>query len=82
MVKEGAVAPAGLVAKRVLGGQFEVFTTAQGPLPRVVPDAWQNLWKLEDEGKLKRAYKADFEIYDHRAQDPQNAQVDIYIGLK
>jgi predicted transcriptional regulator YdeE len=82
MVKEGAVAPAGLVAKRVLGGQFEVFTTAQGPLPQVVPGAWQNLWKLEDEGKLKRAYKTDFEIYDHRARDPQNAQVDIYIGLK
>jgi predicted transcriptional regulator YdeE len=82
MVKEGTSAPAGLVAKRVVGGQFAVFTSDQGPLPKVVPGAWQKLWKLEDEGNLKRAYKTDFEIYDQRAQDPQNAQVDIYIGLK
>jgi predicted transcriptional regulator YdeE len=82
MVKDGTTPTPGLVAKHVSGGQFAVFTTDQGPLPQVVPGAWQKLWKLEDEGKFKRAYKTDFELYDQRAQDPQNAQVDIYIGLK
>jgi predicted transcriptional regulator YdeE len=82
MVKDGTEAPAGLVAKRVLGGQFAIFTSDQGPLPKVVPGAWQKLSDIEDQGKLTRAYKTDFEIYDQRAQDPQNAQVDIYIGLK
>ena len=48
----------------------------------IFPAAWQQIWKLEDLGKLKRTYQADFELYDQRAQDPQNAQVDIYIGVK
>jgi predicted transcriptional regulator YdeE len=82
MVKDGTAPPPGLVAKHVSGGQFAVFASDRGRLPEVVPGAWQKLWKLEDEGKLTRAYKTDFEIYDQRAQDPQNAQVDIYIGLK
>jgi predicted transcriptional regulator YdeE len=82
MVKDGATAPLGMVAKRVPGGQYAVMTSDRGPLPKVVPETWQKIWKLEDSGKLKRAYQADFEIYDQRAQDAQNAQVDVYVGLK
>lgn len=29
----------------------------------------------------KRKYIADFEIYDQRAADPNNAVIDIYIGM-
>jgi predicted transcriptional regulator YdeE len=29
-----------------------------------------------------RRYATDFEIYDQRAQDPNNTILDIYIGLK
>jgi predicted transcriptional regulator YdeE len=29
----------------------------------------------------KRAYLADYEVYDQRAIDPNNAVVDIYIGI-
>ena len=82
MVKEGTVPPAGMVSKRVPGGRYAVLTSEQGPVSAVVPGAWQKLWKLEDDGKLKRAYKTDFEIYDQRARDPQNTQVDVYVGLK
>jgi len=82
MVKEGTAPPAGMVSKPVPGGRYAVLTSEQGPLPTVVPGAWQKLWKLEDAGRLKRAYKTDFEIYDQRAHDPENAQVDVYVGLK
>ena len=82
MVKDGTVPPAGMAVKRVPAGQYGVLTSEKGPLPKVVPEVWRKLWKLEDSGKLKRAYQTDFEIYDQRAQDPQNAQVDIYVGLK
>lgn len=87
MVKEGTAAPDGMVAKRVPAGRYFVLSSDQGPLPKVVPNAWQKLWKLEDEGQLPRAYQADFEIYDRRSfhpqnHDPQNAQVDVYVGLK
>jgi predicted transcriptional regulator YdeE len=59
-----------------------VFTSEVGPFSKVVPDAWQEIFKLEAEGKLKRAHKTDFEVYDQRAQNPQNGQIDIYVGLK
>jgi predicted transcriptional regulator YdeE len=82
MVKNGTAAPSGMVAKQVPGGRFAVISSDKGPLPKVVPAAWQVVWKLEDDGRLKRAYQTDFEIYDKRSQDPQHAQVDIYVGLK
>jgi predicted transcriptional regulator YdeE len=87
MVKEGTAPPEGMVIKRVPAGRYLVFTSEQGPLPKVVPGAWQKLWKLEDEGKMQRAYLTDFEIYDGRSHDAQNhdaqnAQVDVYVGLK
>lgn len=81
-VKDGTTAPSGMVAERVPAGHYAVFTTEVGPFAKVIPAAWQRIFKLEDQGKLKRAYKADFEIYDQRAQNPQNGQIDIYIGLK
>jgi predicted transcriptional regulator YdeE len=82
MVKEGTTPPEGMVIKRVPAGRYLVFPSEQGPLPKVVPGAWQKLWRLEDEGKMPRAYQTDFEIYDHRSHDPQKAQVDVYVGLK
>jgi predicted transcriptional regulator YdeE len=81
-VKDSTTPPNGMVLKRVPAGQYAVFTTEAGPFAKVVPAAWQRIFKLEEEGKLKRAYKTDFEIYDERAQNPQNAQIDIYIGIK
>jgi predicted transcriptional regulator YdeE len=81
-VKEGTPPPGGMGARRVPAGEYAIITSDKGPFPRVVPAAWQKIFTLEGEGKLKRAYQTDFEIYDQRAQDPQNGQIDIYIGLK
>ena len=81
-VKDGTSAPSGMAVVQVPAGQYALFTTEIGPFSKVISEAWQRIFKLEDEGKLKRAYKTDFEIYDQRAQNPQNGQVDIYVGLK
>jgi predicted transcriptional regulator YdeE len=81
-VKEGTPPPGGMGTRRVPAGEYAIITSDKGPFPRVVPAAWQKIFTLEGEGKLKRAYQTDFEIYDQRAQDPQNGQIDIYIGLK
>jgi len=81
-VQEGTRPPDGMVAVRVPAGQYAKFTTEQGPFAKIMPAAWQHIFQLEGEGKLKRAYKTDFEVYDQRAQDPQNARVDIFLGLK
>jgi len=76
--------PPGMVAKKVPRGKYAVVTSAKGQVAQVVPQAWQRVWGLEDNKQLggARAYKADFEVYDQRSQNPQDSQVDLYVGLK
>ena len=83
-VKADAAVPPGLVQKKIPAGNYAVVTTEKGPAAKVVPAAWQLVWALEDKALLggPRAYKADFELYDSRGADPQNSQVDLYVGLK
>jgi predicted transcriptional regulator YdeE len=51
-------------------------------MPGIEIALWQKIWRQEDAGDLKRAYIADYVIYDKRSHDPANAVVDIHIGLK
>jgi predicted transcriptional regulator YdeE len=53
---------------------------AKGKMPDAIGATWTNIWK--DDAKLNRAYLADFDIYTARAQDPNNAEVDIFVGIK
>lgn len=79
-----ATAPSGMVAKTVSAGKYAVVTSERGLIPKIIVDAWQQIWSLEDQGRLggKRAYKTDFEVYDQRARDPKDSQIDIYVGVK
>ena len=83
-VSSGSAVPPGMVAKKVPKGKYAVVASAKGPAAQVVPQAWQRVWSLEDNKQLSgaRAYKADFEVYDQRSQNPQDSQVDLYVGLK
>ena len=83
-VNPGATVPAGLVLKKIPSGEYAVITTEKGPVGKVVPAAWLQIWSLEDKHQLggTRAYRADFEVYDQRAADPQNSQVEVYVGVK
>lgn len=59
------------------------FTNDAGPMPDVCVDLWKNIWKMSDHQLGgERAYIADFEVYDERAHDHQNVELDIYIGIK
>lgn len=62
---------------------YTIFTPQPGSMPKVVIDAWQSIWKMtpEDFGG-KRAYVADFEVYDMLASTPDNMTVNIHIGLE
>jgi predicted transcriptional regulator YdeE len=83
-IADGSQVPAGFVVKTVPAGNYAVVTSEKGPVAGVVIAAWQRVWDLEQKKELggTRAYKADFEFYDQRAANPQEAQVDIYLGLK
>jgi predicted transcriptional regulator YdeE len=76
--------PPGMVATKVPPGRYAIVPSATGPVSQVVPQAWQRVYSLDDAKQLggTRAYKADFELYDRRSQNPQSSQVDLYIGLK
>jgi predicted transcriptional regulator YdeE len=77
------VVPEGMVVKTVPAGRYAVFTTERGPAGKVVVETWKKIWAyFQSPANGQRAYLADFEIYDQLAADPNNAQVDIYIGLK
>lgn len=59
------------------------FTSELGTMPAVCINMWQEIWKMNsaDLGG-DRAYIADFELYDARAQDDQQIVLDIYIGIR
>jgi predicted transcriptional regulator YdeE len=74
--------PAGLVGRYVPSGRYATFVSEKGPLLQVVPQVWQRIWSMSVAALGgKRAFEADYEVYDERAQDPQNGQVDVYVGL-
>jgi predicted transcriptional regulator YdeE len=75
--------PQGMVARKVPAGKYAVFTSGKGPAEKVVPDTWRRIWAVPKSSPGgNRTYLADFELYDQRATDPRNSQVDIYIGIK
>lgn len=54
--------------------------TAKGSLIKgeAVVNTWFQIWKAD----LDRSYATDFEVYDERSKNIENAEVDIYISLK
>ena len=82
-VTSEATVPTGMVANKIPAGKYAVFTSEKGPAQQVVPALWMKINSLPH-GSVgtDRLYRADFEIYDERATDPQNLQMDVYVGIK
>jgi predicted transcriptional regulator YdeE len=82
-VTSTAVVPPGMVAKKVPAGRYAIFTSDKGPVAKVVVGTWQRIWVVpKSEPGGDRAYKADYEVYDERAANPENVQVDVHIGIR
>jgi predicted transcriptional regulator YdeE len=75
--------PASLTVKHIPAGRYAVFSSGRGPITQIVPKIWQRIWSMSPkELGGRRAFKTDFEIYDQRAANPENAQIEVYIGLR
>ena len=62
---------------------YTQFTTQSGKMPDIIISAWQEIWSMgKSDFNGERSYIADFEVYDEKASDPNNAVVDIFIGIK
>lgn len=65
------------------GQQYTKFTSLPGVMPQVVINMWRDIWAMSPANLGgARAYIADFEIYDERSHNPEQAIVDVYIGIK
>jgi predicted transcriptional regulator YdeE len=75
--------PAGMTVKHLPAGRYAVFTSEKGPVQKVVVEMWQRVWATPKSALGgDRTYKADFEVYDQRAQNPADAVVDLYIAIR
>lgn len=81
-VSEITEIPAGLVAQHVQAENRAVFESTQGSVSTIVFDLWQKIWALEDQGSLDRAYTIDYELYDERSGNREDALMEIHIAVK
>ena len=74
--------PAEMTWRKVEPATYAVLLTDKGQMPGVLQAAWDHIWHMSP-GELggKRAFVTDYEIYDKRTENSQNAQVEIHIGL-
>lgn len=69
--------PNEMVAKTFENENYRKFIAKGNILQGMVFEEWTKIWNTE----IDRKYSADFEVYGEKAQDPENAEVDIYISL-
>lgn len=70
--------PSNMVARKFHGGNYRKFV-ASGKLPDAIGKVWRSIWQQDT--SLQRAYTADFEVYDARASNFEQGEVDIYIAM-
>ncbi|VAW48534.1 bacterial regulatory protein, DeoR family [hydrothermal vent metagenome] len=59
-------------------GEYTKFVAKGNLMQGAVVNTWFKIW----ETPLKRAYKTDFEVYGEKAQNPEDAEVEIFIGIE
>ncbi|MGB6977326.1 MAG: GyrI-like domain-containing protein [Gammaproteobacteria bacterium] len=75
--------PQGFETATIPAGKYQKFTTESGKIPTVVIQAWQQIWQMSNvQLGGHRNYQTDFEVYDQRANNPNDAILDIYIGIE
>jgi predicted transcriptional regulator YdeE len=75
--------PDGMTVKNVPAGRYAVFTSERGPVQKVVVEMWRRVWETPKSALGgDRTYRADFELYDQRAQNPADAVVDLYVAVR
>jgi predicted transcriptional regulator YdeE len=77
-VSPDAVVPAGMALRQVPAQRYQVYTSERGPVWRVVPDVWKQIWQE----RLERNFIADFEVYGEQAANPDDAVADVWTGIK
>jgi predicted transcriptional regulator YdeE len=76
-VENNSDVPEGLTTLLIPAQSYLVFK-AQGEMPVCMADTWSKIWSSE----INRRFTFDFEVYDERSHDWDNAEVDIYVATE
>jgi predicted transcriptional regulator YdeE len=69
--------PEGMVGKKIPAANYYLQTAKGNVMDGIVYKEWVKIWNSD----LPRVFTADFEIYGEKAQDMQNAEIDIFIAI-
>ena len=72
------IIPDGMTSKTFQSGNYVKFVSKGDLTKGAVFAEWSKIWEMD----LDRKYTADFEIYGEKAQNPTNAEVDIFVAIK
>jgi len=75
-VSENAAIPENLKAIEIPSQNYEI-VMAKGVMTGCITEAWQKIWNSE----IPRKFGFDFEVYDERSRDWNDAELDIYVSI-
>jgi predicted transcriptional regulator YdeE len=70
--------PAEMVGKTIEEVTYTKHIAKGNIFQGIVFNEWTKIWNSD----LDRTFTADFEVYGEKAQNPENAEVDIFIAVK
>jgi predicted transcriptional regulator YdeE len=70
--------PEGMAGQSFEGGTYRKFVSKGDLTKGAVFETWTEIWQKD----LNRTFTADFEVYGKRAQNPKDAEVDVFVGIK
>lgn len=70
--------PEDMVGKTIESADYEELIAKGNLSEGIVYNKWLEIWNSD----LNRSFTADFEVYGSKTQNPENAEVDIYIALR
>ncbi|MET4142349.1 GyrI-like domain-containing protein [Pedobacter sp. UYP1] len=69
--------PDQMIGKTIESASYQKFVAKGNLIQGAVYNEWNKIWNSE----LERTFTADFEIYDERSLNPENAEVDIFVAV-
>lgn len=70
--------PEGMIGKTFEEANYQKFTAKGNLMQGAVFNEWTRIWNAE----IPRTFIADFEVYDEKSHNPEDAEVEIFIGVK
>ena len=65
------------LSELAIPAQDYVMITAKGAMTGCISDAWREIWA----SNINRKFGFDFEVYDERSQDWNDAELDIFVSV-